>query len=108
MVKSSIMECSGTAGRNKQPRQAIAQYENLDLLILSCGGRDKEKDGKSWGPGVTARDVAHLLLFEGVKFGFLLDDGGSVMTVVDGQRLTPQFDDAGDRKRPNFLWIEAP
>jgi exopolysaccharide biosynthesis protein len=84
------------------PRQVIAQFENLDLLILSCGGRGHG------GVGMTGRDLTHILLDEGVKFGFMLDGGGSTSTVLNGKLRTPRIDGDGtkDRLRPNFLWIK--
>lgn len=84
------------------PRQVIAQLDDLDLLILSCGGRG------FGGDGMTALDVIRILEGEGVKFAFMLDGGGSVATVIHGERITEQIDGDGtmDRLRPNFLYVE--
>lgn len=84
------------------PRQVIAQYENLDLLILSCGGRGYG------GEGMLASDMVRILLENKVKFAANLDGGGSVCTVINGKRITKQIDGRGtlDRPRSNFLYIE--
>lgn len=86
----------------KNPRQVIAQYENLDLLILSCGGRGYG------GEGMLASDMVRILLENKVKFAVNLDGGGSVCTVINGKRITKQIDGRGtlDRPRSNFLYIE--
>lgn len=88
-------------GFEKHPRQAIAQFDNLDLLILSCGGRGFD------GTGMTAKDMIRILSDIDVKFAFNLDGGGSVATVIDGKRITKMIDKKGtkDRLRPNFLYI---
>lgn len=88
-------------GFKKHPRQVIAQFDNLDLLILSCGGRGFD------GTGMTAKDMIRILSKIDVKFAFNLDGGGSVATVIDGKRITKMIDKNGtkDRLRPNFLYI---
>ena len=84
------------------PRQAIAQFDDLDLLILSCGGRG------FGGDGMTALDVIRVLQEEGVRFAFMLDGGGSVATAIKGKLITERIDGDGtqDRPRPNFLYVE--
>lgn len=94
-----------TAGLTEaHPRQVIAQFDNLDLLILSCGGRGID------GLGMNSADLVRILEAheDDVKFAFNLDGGGSVSTVVDGELITPQIDGDGtmDRPRPNFLYVE--
>lgn len=86
----------------KHPRQVIAQCDNLDILILSCGGRGFD------GEGMTAQDLIRVLLEKGVKFAYNLDGGGSVTTVINGNRITKQIDGDGtkDRLRPNFLYVQ--
>jgi len=86
----------------KHPRQVIAQFDNRDLLIFSCGGRGYD------GTGMTAKDVIRILKEQGVKFAFMLDGGGSVSTVVLGELITKKIDQHGtrDRARPNFLYIK--
>ncbi len=92
------------ANLDKQhPRQVIVQFDNLDLMVFSCGGRGFE------GQGMTALDIIRVLQEHerDVKFAFNLDGGGSVTTVVNGERITPQIDGDGtlDRPRPNFLYV---
>lgn len=86
------------------PRQIIAQFENLDLMFLSCGGRGFD------GIGMSASDVIRILEKEKrpVKFAFMLDGGGSVTTVVRGNLITRKIDKKGKALRPrgNFLYIE--
>lgn len=86
----------------KHPRQVIAQMDNLDLLILSCGGRGYD------GQGMTAMDLIRVLQENDVKFGFNLDGGGSVTTVIEGELITKKIDGHGTelRSRSNFLYIE--
>lgn len=87
---------------DRHPRQVIAQFENLDLLILSCGGRGFQ------GEGMLAKDLIRILEELKVEFAYNLDGGGSVSTVVGGKRITPQIDGDGtkDRLRPNFLYVQ--
>lgn len=89
------------------PRQIIAQFENLDIMFMSVGGRGYG------GEGMTVLDMIRILeAYDGpegeVRFAFNLDGGGSVTTVIDGKRITPQIDGNGtmDRLRPNFLYVE--
>ena len=86
---------------DKHPRQVIAQYDDLDLLILSCGGRGFD------GTGMTAADLIRVLQQEGVKMAYMLDGGGSTTTVIHGKQITKKIDGKGtrDRLRPNFLYI---
>lgn len=85
----------------KNPRQVIAQFDNLDLMILSCGGRGID------GEGMTALDLIRVLEQHDVKFAFNLDGGGSVATAVNGRLITKPIDGNGtlDRPRPNFLFV---
>lgn len=86
----------------KNPRQVIAQYPNGDLLIFSCGGRGYG------GEGMYASDVIRILSNLNVEFAFMLDGGGSVTTVLNGERITPMIDNYGteERPRPSWLYIE--
>lgn len=87
---------------DKHPRQVIAQFGNLDILILSCGGRGIN------GDGMTAKEMMRILKDLKVKFAFNLDGGGSVSTVIGDKLITPKIDDNGtsERLRPNFLYIQ--
>lgn len=87
----------------KHPRQVIAQFDNLDLLILSCGGRGFD------GAGMTAKDVIRILMPLDVQFAFMLDGGGSVSTVIGDKLITKKIDKHGtkERLRPNFLYIKT-
>lgn len=94
-----------TAGIQQQhPRQIIAQFDNLDLLILSCGGRGYG------GEGMSADDVIRILqdYEKDVKFAFMLDGGGSVTTVIESKVITKRIDANGTELRPrsNFLYIK--
>ena len=85
----------------RNPRQVIAQFANMDLIFLSCGGRGFD------GEGMTAEDVVRILHTHGVKFAYMLDGGGSTSTVVNGELLTKKIDENGttERLRPNFLYF---
>lgn len=85
----------------KHPRQVIAQFDNLDLLIFCCGGRGFD------GEGMTAKEVMKILKDLGVKFAFNLDGGGSTSTVIKDQLITKKIDNKGTRERlrPNFLYV---
>lgn len=100
-VSNDVLAIRGNSFE-KHPRQVIAQYDNLDILILSCGGRGFD------GEGMTAQEMIKILLELEVKFAYNLDGGGSVCTVVDGVRITKQIDGNGtkDRLRPNFLFVK--
>lgn len=86
----------------KHPRQVIAQYDNGNILVLSCGGRGYE------GEGMTAVDVIRVLSALDVRFAFMLDGGGSVTTMLNGKRITPLIDGNGtlERSRPNWLYVK--
>ena len=88
----------------ENPRQVIAQFDNMDLLILSCGGRGYE------GKGLKARDVIRILqeLKDTVRFAYNLDGGVSTTTVVKGQLITPKIDGHGTklRMRASFLYVQ--
>jgi exopolysaccharide biosynthesis protein len=86
----------------KNPRQVIAQYDNLDIVFLTCGGRGYG------GEGMTAKDIIRIMKELGVKFAFNLDGGGSISTVVDGKFINWKIDNHGTEERPraNFLYIK--
>lgn len=89
--------------KEKHPRQVIAQYDNLDLVFLSCGGRGFD------GEGMTIQDLINILEKEGVKFAFMIDGGGSVTVMAEGERVTKKIDKKGtiERARPNFLYVPS-
>lgn len=86
------------------PRQVIAQFDNMDILFLSCGGRGFD------GEGMTAKDVIRILqgLNENIRFAYNLDGGGSTTTVIYGDLITKKIDKNGteNRTRADFLYIE--
>lgn len=85
----------------KHPRQAIAQFDNGDILVFSTGGRGID------GEGMTAKDMMRIFKKLNVRFAFNLDGGGSVSTVVKDQLITKKIDEKGtaERPRPNFLYV---
>lgn len=101
-VSEEILNSVKNYSRNTDPRQVIAQYDNGNILIFSCGGRG------FGGVGMSARDVIRILSALNVKFAFMLDGGGSVTTMVNGERITPLIDGSGtlERPRPNWLYVE--
>lgn len=100
MVSDDVLKLRGNLAV-KHPRQVIAQYDNLDLLIFSCGGRGFD------GDGMTAKEMMKILKALNVKFAFNLDGGGSVSTVIKDKLITKKIDGNGklDRLRPNFLYV---
>ena len=56
---------------------------------------------------MTGKDLIRILIKLDVKFAYNLDGGGSVATVINGERITKQIDGNGtkDRLRANFLSI---
>jgi len=85
----------------KHPRQAIAQYDNGNILVLSCGGRG------FGGEGMTTLDLIRIFSELDVRFAFNLDGGGSTTTILNGKRITPLIDNKGtvERPRPNWLYV---
>lgn len=85
----------------KHPRQIIAQFDNLDLLFLSCGGRGFD------GEGMNSKDIMRVLQDLKVKFAYMLDGGGSTSLVVGDELITKKIDKKGteERTRPNFLYF---
>ncbi|HEY0669540.1 MAG TPA: phosphodiester glycosidase family protein [Sphingobacteriaceae bacterium] len=98
-VSEEIFKIAGHL--QKHPRQVIAQFDNLDILFLSCGGRGID------GEGMTAKDLVRILEKLNVKFAFNLDGGGSVSTVLEGRLITKHIDEKGTKPRPraNFLYV---
>lgn len=84
------------------PRQVIAQFDNKDILFLSCGGRGYD------GAGMTANNLMRILKDLDVRFGFNLDGGGSVSTAIGKQNINKKIDGKGtlERLRPNFLYVK--
>lgn len=84
------------------PRQAIAQMPNNDIIFFSCEGRNK-KD-----LGMTYADMIRILLAKGVTFAYNLDGGGSSQTLVRGVLLNNPIDDGGKTERlvPDFLYVK--
>ena len=99
-VSDEVLDIRGNSAV-KHPRQVIAQFDNLDILIFSCGGRGYD------GDGMTAKEMMKILKDLGVKFAFNLDGGGSTSTVIKNQLITKKIDSKGtqERLRPNFLYI---
>lgn len=89
---------------DKHPRQAIGQKPNKDIIVLSCGGRGLG------GEGMTADDLASILLENGASFGYMLDGGGSVSTVVRNKLVSRTIDDSGIKEREvaDILYFSRP
>ena len=88
----------------KEPRQAIAQLSNGDILFLTCQGRTTENAGMSY------LDMIRILLARGATFAYNLDGGGSTSMNVRGLTLNDAIDDSGYTERPvtDFLYIDSP
>lgn len=90
----------------RNPRQVIGQLQNGNIIVFSCDGH---RVPNSLDSGMLRSDVTRILMARGdVKFAFNLDGGGSVTTVLNGQRVTPLISPnlSGERPRPNFLYIK--
>lgn len=87
---------------DKHPRQVIAQFDNLDILFLTCGGRGYG------GKGMTAPELIRILKGLGVRFAYNLDGGGSISTVAEGNFINWKIDGHGteERLRANFLYVQ--
>ncbi|WP_289485693.1 phosphodiester glycosidase family protein [Fictibacillus enclensis] len=86
------------------PRQAIAQLPNKDILILSTEGRTVND------VGMTYADMIRILLAKGASFAYNLDGGGSTSTVFRGFTINNPIDDSGKTERPvsDFLYVKKP
>lgn len=86
------------------PRNAIAQLPNKDLIFLTCDGRT------SANLGMTYADMIRILLARGVLTAYCLDGGGSTQTVVRGMMINKPIDSGGktERKVADFLFIARP
>lgn len=98
-VPDDILSLPGHSD-DQAPRQVIAQLDNNDILIMSTGGRGID------GEGMTSYDLVRVLMDEGVEFAFMLDGGGSVTTMVEGEQITEKMDNGENRSRPNFLYFD--
>ena len=88
----------------KEPRQAIAQLSNGDILFLTCAGRNSDNAGMSY------LDMIRILQARGATFAYNLDRGGSTSMNVRGLTLNDAIDDSGYTERPvaDFLYIDSP
>ena len=88
----------------KEPRQAIAQLANGDILFLTCHGRNTDNAGMSY------LDMIRILLARGATFAYNLDGGGSTQTNVRGITINDAIDDTGYTERPvtDFLYVDSP
>ncbi|MFC8561411.1 phosphodiester glycosidase family protein [Peribacillus frigoritolerans] len=86
------------------PRAAIAQMPNKDIVFFTCEGRSN-KD-----LGMTYADMIRILLAKGVTFAYNLDGGGSSQTLVRGVLLNNPIDGGGKTERlvPDFLYVKKP
>lgn len=102
LIKDGVSLISGQG--SQAPRQIIAQKPNKDYVIFTASGRLKETPGISLG-----RAVDILLNDYGVDFAYELDGGGSVSTVIKGQKINENIDDkCEDRKVLTFLYMGNP
>lgn len=93
----SYIELSDTT---KEPRQAIGQKVNGEIIILTTDGRSREDEGMSFN------DLSRILVSLGVNKAINLDGGGSTSTVLRGIKQNDNIDDLSeDRKVSNFLYI---
>ena len=99
LIKDGVSQISGTG--SKGPRQIIAQKPNKDYVILTASGRLKET------PGLTLGRVIEILIQNyGVDFAYELDGGGSVSTVIKGQKINENIDNKYEyRKVITFLYM---
>lgn len=88
----------------KEPRQAIAQLSNGDILFLTCSGRNTNNAGMSY------LDMIRILQARGATFAYNLDGGGSTQTNVRGATINDAIDDSGKTERPvaDFLYVDSP
>ncbi|WP_051291318.1 phosphodiester glycosidase family protein [Fictibacillus gelatini] len=86
------------------PRQAIAQLPNKDIIFLTCEGRTSKNTG------MTYDDMIRILLAKGATFAYCLDGGGSSQTLIRGVMLNNPIDDNGKTERPvpDFLYVKKP
>lgn len=101
-VLAEVVDLAAGTLRRKDPRQVIAQLDNLDIIFLTCGGRGYG------GTGMTPTDVIRILGKLNVKLAYNLDGGGSSSTVVNGRFINSKIDGHGTLERPraNFLYVE--
>lgn len=103
LIKNGVA-CDTTNYQTKEsaPRQVICQNADGSYLIFTCEGRTTNNTG------MTVDDLIRVLLTLNVNFAFNLDGGGSVSTVVKGNKINNDYDDYGrkDRKVATMLYLE--
>lgn len=100
LIKNGIQVASGSGTGN--PRQAIGQRENGDIIFLTCEGRKTDEKGMDYD------DLVRIFKQYNVKFAYNLDGGGSTSTYIKGVKINNNIDDNGftDRKVANFIYFE--
>ncbi|ALH46482.1 hypothetical protein VMY22_17 [Bacillus phage VMY22] len=85
-------------------RNAIGQYANGNIVILTSEGRT------ALNKGLTYAMMIEIFNKLGVNFAYNLDGGGSTSTSVRNYQLNRPYDGRGkiDRKQGDFLYIRKP
>lgn len=83
------------------PRQAIGQRSNGDIIIITCDGRIGNNQGMDYD------DLIRIFQTYDVRFAYNLDGGGSASTVVNGVKINNNIDSDGYTDRPvaNFIYF---
>ena len=91
-------------GESRGPRQIIAQKPNKDYVILTASGRLLNT------PGLSQQKVQQILIENyGVDFAYELDGGGSVSTVINGQKINENIQNlCEDRAVTSYLYMGKP
>lgn len=83
-------------------RQVIGQFSNGDYAIVTSEGRNFDDSS-----GLTVYEIADLCISLGLEYAYLLDCGGSVETVIDGEQLNVIYEGSTGRKVPSFIFFNG-
>ncbi len=101
-VASSTYQAQGDPNGD-DPRQAIGQMPNGDIIFLTVEGMSINS------VGMTYADMIRVFQGLGVTTAYNFDGGGSQQTIVRGTMLTAPTDNYGLTVRPviDFLYVDA-
>lgn len=89
--------------KNKNPRALIVQLKNGDKQIISIHGRFKRSSGMTW-----EEMINFALSIPNIDLAYNLDGGGSTHAILNGQYLTPMYDEKRtvEREVADFIYVE--
>ncbi len=99
LVVNGKPQLRGDGGQGAQPRTAVGQRENGDMLLLVIDGRQGLK------PGATLKEVQDIMLQYGARNATNLDGGSSATMYYDGEVINNPCDPLGERSIASIVYV---